>query len=263
MNKIVLLVDFTGVSLLAMEHVALLAKESLCRVILLHIASPDKSSDVKAAEKEVREFAQPLDKEGVPYAVVVKFGDFFSLISDEMKTIAPDLLVVGTHGFKGIKKNFESSNILNLLRKIDVPSLVIQGHASPPYHGYKSILVPLIESNETIEWHNLLGSFASVFLSEVRLLAYYNNTNKDKIANNSEAVRKTLTETEGISCIVDMEETSLYTAAYSRSIIEYSDIEDSDAIVLFLGKKEDDYFSLEDQENILLNRLGKPILVFK
>jgi hypothetical protein len=33
--------------------------------------------------------------------------------------------------------------------------------------------------------------------------------------------------------------------------------------VLFLGKKEDDYFSLEDQENILLNRLGKPILVFK
>lgn len=179
-----------------------------------------------------------------------------------MKTISPDLLVVGTHGFKGIKKNFESSNILNLLRKIDVPSLVIQGHASPPYHGYKSILVPLIDSNEVINWNQILGSFAQVFQSEVKLLAYYNSSNKEKVASKSNQISKLLSETQGIKCVIDLEETSLYTAAYSRSIIEYSDIEDSDAIVLFLGNREEDYFSIEDQENILLNRLGKPILVF-
>ena len=67
---------------------------------------------------------------------------------------------------------------------------------------------------------------------------------------------------EGIESTVyiEMEETSQYTSSYSRSIIEYSDIEESDAIVLLLGNREDDYFNLTDQENILLNRLGKPIL---
>lgn len=261
MKKIVLLVDFTGVCLLAMEHVALLATQSLCRVILLNIAPLDKQDDIKSVEKEVREFAQPLDKEGVPYAVHIKYGDFFGLIADEMKEINPDLLVVGTHGFKGIKKNFESSNILKLLRKINLPSLVIQGHASPPYHGYKSILVPLIDSNEVIDWNNVLGSFAGVFESELTLLAYYNRDNKAKVEQKSENARSILTEKQGIKCTVDLEETSPYTVAYSRSIIEYSDIEDSDTIVLFLGNREDDYFSMEDQENILLNRLGKPILV--
>ena len=98
--------------------------------------------------------------------------------------------------------------------------------------------------------------------SEVKLLAYYNSSNKEKVASKSNQISKLLSETQGIKCVIDLEETSLYTAAYSRSIIEYSDIEDSDAIVLFLGNREEDYFSIEDQENILLNRLGKPILVF-
>ncbi len=67
-------------------------------------------------------------------------------------------------------------------------------------------------------------------------------------------------QNEQLTFHVEMEETSNYTASYSRSIIEYSDIEENDVIVLLLGNREDDYFNLTDQENILLNRLGKPIL---
>ena len=122
-------------------------------------------------------------------------------------------------------------------------------------------MVPLIDSNEVIDWNNVLGSFAGVFESELTLLAYYNRDNKAKVEQKTENARSILTEKQGIKCTVDLEETSPYTVAYSRSIIEYSDIEDSDTIVLFLGNREDDYFSMEDQENILLNRLGKPILV--
>ncbi|MFT4523552.1 MAG: nucleotide-binding universal stress UspA family protein [Bacteroidia bacterium] len=259
MNKIVLLVDFTGVCLLAMEHVAILSRESLCRVILLHIAPKDKAGDPKLVQKEVRDFAAPLEKEGVPFAIHIEFGDFFELISVELNKIDPDLLVVGTHGFKGIKQNFQSSNILNLLHKIDTPSLIIQGHALTPQEGYKSILVPMIEADEVIDWMTPTASFAKVFKSDLTILGFSTPEKKALLLKKGEDAQAKFDEA-GITNTLDIEDISKYITAFSRSIIEYADIEDCDLIVLILGRKQANYFDILDQENILLNRLGKPIL---
>ena len=64
----------------------------------------------------------------------------------------------------------------------------------------------------------------------------------------------------GLKTQVQMEETSVYTSSYSKSIIQYADIEDIEVLVLVFheswGMKNFDDF---DMENILLNRLGKPV----
>ena len=64
MKKIILLVDFTGVCQLAMEHTAILARQSLSQVVLLHIAAVGRENEEKAIKHEIREFAKILERKG-------------------------------------------------------------------------------------------------------------------------------------------------------------------------------------------------------
>src|SRR5437868_6395316 len=98
MKKIALLVDFTGVCQLAMEHTCLIARQSLSQVVLLHIAAPEKEVVEKELKNEIREFASRMENEGVNFAVQVDYGDFFEVIGQSVSRLNLDLLIIGTHG---------------------------------------------------------------------------------------------------------------------------------------------------------------------
>ena len=178
MKKIALLVDFTGVSQLAMEHTALIARQSLSQVVLLHIAAPEKKANEKELKNEIREFAKSIEEEGVPFAIQIDYGDFFEIIGESIARLSLDLLIIGTHGIKGMKQNFVGSNVIRLLRKINVPALVVQGHSQTPMEGYLDLLVPMLgKEDESIL--KPITDFASVFHSRLHFLAYYNTENKE------------------------------------------------------------------------------------
>lgn len=137
-KKITLLVDLTGVSQLALEHTAIIARQSICQVTLLHIAASGKEHLEKEIKTEIREFASLLEKEGVSFAIKVNYGNFFEVIAASIEAIPCDLLIIGTHGIKGFKQNFMSSNIIRLMSLISVPAFIIQGHSPTPQEGYST-----------------------------------------------------------------------------------------------------------------------------
>ena len=259
MKKIILLVDFTGVSQLAMEHAAVIARQSLCQLVLLHIAAAGREHEEKQIKQEIRDFARVLENEGVPYAIQVNYGDFFTVIGDSINTIQADLIIIGTHGIKGIKQNFAGSNIIRLVRRLSIPALVVQGHTQAPQEGYLDILLPMLGKEED----NIvpqIADFASVFHSKIYLLSYYNSENKDQVITHSNRIGGMFKE-RGFTTTVDADESSVYTSSYARSIIQYADIEDMEMIVIVIHEQgATSYFHDEDLENIMLNRLGKPIL---
>jgi len=260
MKKIALLVDFTGVCQLAMEHTALIARESLCQLTLLHIAVKGRESEEKSIKNEIREFAVSLERDGVPFAIQVDYGDFFEIIGGSIARLNLDLIVVGTHGIKGINQDFVGSNVLRLIRLLNIPALIVQGHCQTPLEGYLNILVPLLG---TLHNQNILKriiNFASVFHSKIHFLSYYNSENRTDVNTQSKELAAMM-QSDGFDTNTEEEESSLYASSYSKSIIQYADIEEIQLIVMLVNDSEySGYFNDYDKENILLNRLGKAIL---
>lgn len=260
MKKIALLVDFTGVCQLAMEHTALIARESLAQVTLLHIAAKEKESEDKAIKNEIRDFAKILDKEGIPFSVQIDYGNFFEIIGDSIVKLDVDLIIVGTHGIKGVKQDFLGSNVLRLIRLLKIPALIVQGHCQTPQEGYLNILVPLMGNLNNINIIKRAENFASVFHSKIHFLSYYTSDNKTTLINQSQELSNMM-QNAGYETHAEEEESSLYASSYSKSIIEYADIEEIQLIVMLVNDSENSgYFNDYDKENILLNRLGKAIL---
>lgn len=260
MKKIVVLIDFTGVAQLALEHTAVIARQSLSQVTLLHIAPRGNESRDKEIREEIRTFAEHLENDGIPFSIQIDYGDFFDIIGASVHKQKADLLIVGTHGIKGIKQNFVGSNILRLIRKIDIPALIVQGHSLTPIEGYLKILVPLLGKTENEQLVDPVAMFAKVFNSEVHFLTYYTDENQSEAQSRTNQLAEAF-KNKGINTLADLEKTSVYANNYSRSIVEFSDIEEAELIALIINMQGyENYFSEDDQENILLNRLGKPVL---
>ena len=171
-----------------------------------------------------------------------------------------DLLIVGTHGIKGVKQDFLGSNVLRLIRLLRVPALIVQGHCQAPIEGYLNILVPVLGKLNNINIVKRAEDFASVFHSKFFLLSYFNTENKSDVVQQNNDLDSML-KADGFETNTEVDESSLYASSYSRSIIEYADIEEVQLIVMIVNDSEHvGYFNDYDKENILLNRLGKAIL---
>ena len=105
-----------------------------------------------------------------------------------------------------------------------------------------------VSKGEVVNWQNVLilvyggGSAASIIRSKY-----------------SHAAHITAVEIDP-NVAVDFEKISKYASSFSKSIVEFSDIEEDQLLVLLISRNYEGYFSTDDQENLLLNRLGKPVL---
>lgn len=260
MKKLVTLIDFTGVCELSLEHTAIIARESVSQLILLHIVNdPAEKHREKEIKEEVRKFAHYLEAEGVPFSIHIDYGPFFETIGHSLKALNADLLIVGTHGLKGIKQNFVGSNILKLIRLIEMPALVVQSHSTTPIEGYHQLLVPLLGKTENAELANPVAAFAKIFNAHVQFLTFFTPENEEEARKRTAALNESIAG-QGVKTQVELEKSSLYSSSFSRSIVEFSDIIDAQLITLIINKEFENYFNETDQENILLNRLGKPVL---
>lgn len=259
-KKLISLIDFTGVSQLALEHTAIIARQSVCLVTLLHIADESKRKEEKELKTQIRNFASHLEDEGISFAIQIDYGNFFDVIAESINALNCDLIVIGTHGIKGINQNFVSSNIVKLIRLISTPAIIIQGHSQTPQEGYLNILIPMLQMAEHKTLENPIELFASLFKSNLHLLGFYTKGNEEpftkKINEQADRFKSMSFQTQ-----VQMEETSVYISSYSKSIVQYANIEDIHVLVLVFheswGMKN---FDNVDMENILLNKLGKPVL---
>lgn len=142
MNKILVPVDFSQHSEYALEVAAAFAKAYNAEILVLHmmgladsIFSKDESQEVaeavyhmKLAEKQ---FATFLDKpylEGVSISETVQNYKIFEEINDLALEQGVDLVIMGSHGAKGLKEEFVGSNTERVVRTSEVPVLVVKGN---------------------------------------------------------------------------------------------------------------------------------------
>ena len=141
MKKILCPVDFDPNSLAALEFGALLAQECNATMTLFHVVpviiEPLKIAtepDEREWEERRREKLQELAEETGRRAecrVVTRWGDPANGVLEAARELRPDLIVMATHGRKGLSRVALGSVAERVVRESPVPVLTVRGGAKP------------------------------------------------------------------------------------------------------------------------------------
>jgi len=183
-NKILIPIDFSETSKIALEHAADLCKKFESKLHLLHVYTSFNMSvlpnldavnfkaddqDIKdAITDELNNIGQNLqEKYNIGYSIEVRDGSISKEISKTAVEVKADLIVMGTHGVSGFEEFFLGSNAYRTVTASTVPVLTVQKHAGPC--GYDRIVVPIDSSPHTRDKISQVVSIASKFNSRVFL----------------------------------------------------------------------------------------------
>ena len=95
--------DFTSIGDFALEHAAVISRIMENQIVLLHIVK--NASEIPAAEKKCSEIAATFFKKNyIKPSFLVREGSIFNDIGDIAEEVNANLVVMGTHGVKGVQK---------------------------------------------------------------------------------------------------------------------------------------------------------------
>lgn len=144
LDRIMVPVDFSDCSLDALEYAVAVAQRAQASVMLLHVMEPvsyglDFTVPLPAARESKREvlterlagLVAALDAANVKSESLVRGGLPRDSILDAARAWSADLIVMGTHGRRGLSHALYGSVVESVLRKSHCPILTVR---SPKFH---------------------------------------------------------------------------------------------------------------------------------
>ncbi len=174
-NDIILVpTDFSEVCENAVSHGAELAKSMGWKLCLLHVVNRETKSKLKKEQQDLTHIVKLLtaiqDKFQKKYKItiekVVVEGSIFSAIHEVAREIKANMIVLGTHGRKGLQYVF-GSNALRVVLESPVPVIVVQSKSFGK--GYRRIVFPITNDLEERQKVQTTLKIANLFDSQVTL----------------------------------------------------------------------------------------------
>ena len=183
--------DFTSAGDTALTYAVDLAKTFGAEINLLHVTK--NSKDNKKAEVKCAAIIEKLDKKGLTVNSIIRKGDIFETIGNVAKESHSYLVVMGTHGAKGMQKVFGSFAI-KVIKSTHTPFIIVQeGHK---YNSIDNIIFPIDTSKESLQIEQIVSSMAKKAKSKVHILSekYTDTSYKIKSAVNLQILNKEFSE---------------------------------------------------------------------
>jgi nucleotide-binding universal stress UspA family protein len=164
MKKDTLLVpwDFTEVAENALQHAIKISTHIQNKIQLIHIVKTSKQ--IEEAEPKLKQDIERLSaKYQVSLEPVVKAGNLFSEISDYASNQNVSVVIMGTHGIRGVQK-LTGSWALKVIVGSKVPFIVVQGPPSKK-EIFKDVVFPLDykqENKQKVNWALFLAKYFDV-----------------------------------------------------------------------------------------------------
>lgn len=173
-NTVLVPYDFTEIADKAVAHAIALCNKMNTGIVLLHIVKKEALINDQLAL--LQKIANDIEaKDGVKVTPVVRDGTIFKTINKVVEELNSLLVIMGTHGMKGVQK-LTGSYALKVIVGSKIPYLVIQ--EEPAYKDALNILFPVdhkIEAKEKLKW---LGFLSKILEIHVVLFA---TTGKDGV----------------------------------------------------------------------------------
>lgn len=174
-KKIVIPVDLSENSLLALEHGTFMAKLFKADVMLAHVVTSsgvfgrkDMPLDPEI-EKKLHVLADELRmKNGCKVDVVVKHGKISKKVVEAANEFNADVIILGTHGVSGFEEFFMGSNAFRVITESNCPVLSVQQHSQKI--GFSNILCPIDNSAPSRQKLRYAAEMAKHYNSKITLL---------------------------------------------------------------------------------------------
>lgn len=174
-NLILVPTDFSETCRNAINHGAELAEYLNYSLMILHVINKDTKSNLKKDNLDISSITDKLndianeikEERRITVESLTKEGSIFDEINQTATDTGANLMVLGTHGKKGLQYLF-GSYALKVVSKSPVPTIVVQDR--PFSHGYKNIVFPInsfTEARQQVQWAihiaSTFGSLINIF----------------------------------------------------------------------------------------------------
>jgi len=265
-NNIVLIpTDFSEVCGNAISHGVKLAQFLNYKVCILHIINRETKSSLKKKnvgidyiEKRLKEYKTYYEKKyQVKVDTMAVEGSIFSMINEIVGKINANLMVLGTHGKKGLQHLFGSYALRVVIESL-VPVIVVQKRSFRD--GYKDIVFPIhndLEPRQKVQWAKLM---AKLFNSRIHL---FQAVEKDFALNSRlQIITKQISESFDEEKISYELAKADKVAAFSEQVISYAVKNHADMIMIMTRPNIDvPGFSLSAwDERLMFNEAQIPVM---
>jgi nucleotide-binding universal stress UspA family protein len=269
-QSILVLYDFTRVADYALHHAIISCKNLNLSLCLLHIIhSPkitleklDESTKQRKESKitdQIKKVCEKLKADhNMEVNYLVRHGNIFTDMANFEKEINAKLIIMGTHGSKGIQQ-FIGSNVVRVIACSGTSFIVVQKNMNE--NGYKKIVVPVDYNNEIIGLKKWLDIMVKQHHSTVYL---FNNTRpnptiQELINKNSENIVQAL-QLQNVRHSVKQSIISKET--FAQQIITYANGIGADIIMIISNQSKGlgDFFLVQYMQKIIMNPFNIPVM---
>lgn len=273
-NKILVPIDFSEQSLIALEQSYNLAREYHAEITLLNVIeeggmlakffSNQQHDDLKKkVQDQLDALAVDVEKKsGVKVNVIIAKGSTYDKIAEVGDMINATLIVMGTNGDEGLKKKFIGSNALRVVRESTVPVITIKGKHHR--NGCKTIVLPLDLSKETREKVDKAVELSRLFHGAVvRVVSVLFTTDEfvvNRITRQLGQVKSFL-EKENIECTAEIIKGIKGEETLAQNILEYAVKVEGD-LLMIMTQQEIDFteFFIGSSAQEIINHSKIPVL---
>ena len=248
--------DFTEVSEFALEHAVRIALMVNNSIQLIHILS--KKHDETRVVQQLTLVAETChEKYGILPGIIVKEGSIFTTISEVANNIQANMVIMGTHGLRGMQK-LTGSWALKVIVGSNVPFVVVQ---APPANNYlQKIIVPInfkSENKEKLPWIIYLAQY---YRSSILIFKDGNSDERLSLkANQNILFLKKALDNKGVNYSVHANETKL---SFADATIEFARKNGADLIAVMTTKNigVKDYVVGASEQQIIANNFQIPVM---
>lgn len=243
-NKILVPIDFSEQSYIALEQSFNLARLSGSQILLLHVLRDNKSFMDIFTKVEQSEFKKQISdrlismadtaskKAGIPISGIVKEGKLLEKILETAKEYAVSYMIIGTHPSNNFKNKLIGHNAFRIVKEANCPVITIKGKHHR--HGCSNIVLPIDLTKETREKVNRAIQFAKIFNSKVYCVSVISTNNKDLIRKLNVQMQQVVNhiKDKNIECFWNVLKVKNSSEEITRKLIDYSNSVEGDLIII-------------------------------
>ncbi len=249
--------DFSEVAKFALEHAIRFAKIIDSEITFVNVVKKEK--DIPEVTEKLNIVVEETEKKyNLKPKIIVREGTIFKTITDVSNELSAQLVIMGTHGIKGMQK-YTGSWALKVITGTNAPFVVVQG---PPAHEqFKDIVFPInfkTENREKLRWVNYLSKYYKSKIHLCKIDNFSDELLKRKAKSNFIYAKNYLIENKIEYDIATLEGKK----SFADETIEYANKLESSLILIMTTKdiSFQDYVLGADEQKIIANEAKIPVM---
>lgn len=272
MKSIIVPVDFSEQSEIALKVAATLAKKNKSELIVMHmleLATGIMSNTeyipqvhivhlIKVTERRFEKFLDKPYLQDINITPVIKHYKVFTEIDDVAKEHGAGLIVMGSHGTDGLQELFIGSNTERVVRDSEIPVLVVKGDVKD--FKAERFVFACDFKEESVPAAKKAMEFAELLGAELKMI--YINTPADAFLSTEDAYKR-------ISKFLNIAQLGLEVDIYNdynveKGVLNYAESNAADLIgIPTHGRKGISHFFMGSIGEDIANHSTIPVVTFK